>query len=93
MECPICFEPTGESITFSCQHSICLSCYQSLLERENTIKCPLCRHVIEELTPIIEPVRQSRVQHFPNDQRVATGCGVCIALIILGVVYLYAIHK
>jgi len=90
MDCPICLEPTGESIIFSCQHSICLSCYQSLLDREITIKCPLCRLIIEE-TPLVEPI-QTRLP-MRDDRRIVGGCGICITLMIIGVLYAFIVHK
>lgn len=48
--CVICFEPYTEEtrILFSCSHHICLVCYEKLINRHDTIHCPLCRAVVDE---------------------------------------------
>uniref|UniRef100_A0A6C0KUJ9 RING-type domain-containing protein n=1 Tax=viral metagenome TaxID=1070528 RepID=A0A6C0KUJ9_9ZZZZ len=40
--CPVCFQPV--SLILSCRHSICLSCFQSLRDKN----CPLCRYPIDK---------------------------------------------
>ena len=46
--CIICLEEIEYIIIFNCTHSICLVCYEKLLNIEsNEILCPLCRDVIE----------------------------------------------
>jgi len=47
--CVICFEVIDSHyyIIFDCNHSICLFCYEKILNIHDEIICPLCRAVIE----------------------------------------------
>ena len=95
MECPICFE-TNESITFSCEHSICIRCYQSIIEKEDVIKCPMCRLVIEEFIPLqITQIAQLQPTNpnYMEDRRIASGCGICTGLLVIAIIYFFVIHK
>jgi len=56
-ECLICFTQTDKLMsvctTFNCEgytHGICSTCYNACIDRDHTIKCPICRTVT-----IIEP--------------------------------------
>jgi hypothetical protein len=53
--CIICFEENQEKIVFDCSHSICLVCYNKLLENYNVI-CPICRTIIENT---VKPISTS----------------------------------
>ena len=44
-ECIICFEQ-NEMVDLSCSHSMCIFCYEKLLNQDN-FKCPICRTIIE----------------------------------------------
>jgi len=45
-DCCVCYEPTQTHIT-KCQHTICGKCVSHLPEKQNRIKCPMCRAQIE----------------------------------------------
>ena len=54
-ECPICYDPfTGEKINpqkpFKCEHLLCNSCLESLMDTGRTVRCPLCRAYPEGIT-------------------------------------------
>ena len=53
MECIICYEENQPPITFSCQHTICINCYQKLLNYRN-YQCPICREPYEHSQRLIE---------------------------------------
>ena len=40
-ECPICYQPIKNSVTTSCNHTFCYSCFTNFVD--NSIKCPMCR--------------------------------------------------
>jgi hypothetical protein len=47
--CIICMEENEEKIIFDCSHTICLICYEKLLNsKSNDITCPFCRGLIEK---------------------------------------------
>lgn len=37
MDCPICFEPIIKKYKFSCNHSICKSCFRNMSKKGQTI--------------------------------------------------------
>tara|TARA_Y100000996_G_C22277505_1_gene542605 strand:- start:79 stop:597 length:519 start_codon:yes stop_codon:yes gene_type:complete len=54
--CPVCQESVDDDITmFSCNHGVCSSCFEGLLEH-NQLKCPVCRN------PVVE--------YFQNEERI-----------------------
>ena len=61
MECPICYEESIELITFSCTHSICIHCYQKLLQQETDVTCPFCRTIIDIESPPIAQYEHSYI--------------------------------
>ena len=46
--CIICLEDDNDMILFDCNHTICISCYEIMLNTYDVVKCPICRHVIED---------------------------------------------
>lgn len=46
MICPICYEEQENYLYLSCGHNICLNCYLCILEKNNELKCCLCRKLI-----------------------------------------------
>ena len=49
-ECPICFENMEQVSVLKCNHFICVSCVEDIVDRrvqvgEETIECPICREV------------------------------------------------
>ena len=48
-ECPICKEPYNLTELLprllGCRHSVCSSCLPKVCGKDNSITCPLCRHV------------------------------------------------
>lgn len=52
MECTICFEIKENWIQLECKHSLCIECYQSVLEHHP--RCPFCRYQIEPELPILD---------------------------------------
>ena len=47
--CNICMEENENKIIFDCTHTICLLCYEKLLNSKLTdIVCPFCRGLIEK---------------------------------------------
>jgi hypothetical protein len=49
-DCPVCFQSIENAVIFTCNHSICLNCLQSMYwsQGKKEILCPLCRNEIEE---------------------------------------------
>jgi len=45
-ECIICFEDYNYMIIFDCSHTICLVCYEKILNTNNAL-CPVCRSDID----------------------------------------------
>jgi hypothetical protein len=52
IECIICFEDYNDIIIFDCSHTICLVCYEKILNSNNP-KCPVCRSDIDIINNII----------------------------------------
>ena len=53
--CIICYEYVNEYVNeniiiFDCCHKICLSCYEKMLNQNQILYCPICRHTIENNT-------------------------------------------
>lgn len=47
-ECIICFEDYNYMIIFDCSHTICLVCYEKILNTNNAL-CPICRSDIDNI--------------------------------------------
>jgi hypothetical protein len=86
--CIICFENEMEMIIFDCNHNICLICYEKMLSMYDTIKCPLCRNIIEapkiDITNniIIYPLQNSH-----NRSRIVYIVGGIIIFILLTLMF------
>ena len=50
-ECVICYNDytIENAIIFDCNHTICLTCYQEMINRFDDVSCPLCRRIIERM--------------------------------------------
>jgi hypothetical protein len=45
-DCSVCLEIYYKPVTLGCAHSICLECYNQIIDLQNNIiKCPLCRNI------------------------------------------------
>lgn len=49
VECYICFEENINLVTIKCTHSLCIKCYNKLLE-QNYLNCPICRQKMVIIT-------------------------------------------
>ena len=45
-ECPICYEETPYKL-FGCNHPLCEVCYEGMVASGRTMRCPLCRLIIQ----------------------------------------------
>ena len=48
-ECIICYNEynINDGITFKCNHRMCITCYQNILNNTNNLRCPICRMSLE----------------------------------------------
>ena len=46
--CIICMEINMNDIIFDCNHTICLICYERMLNAYDIVKCPICRNIIDD---------------------------------------------
>jgi hypothetical protein len=49
MECTICYDIKENWVQLDCKHSLCIECYQCVLEHHP--RCPFCRYQIEPEYP------------------------------------------
>ena len=90
-QCIICFEdytPNNMYIILSCNHKLCLICYEKILNTKNSIACPLCRNIIEEQIILnIPPIRIRTISEQNSNVRkyilIAFGIIIILLLIIL----------
>lgn len=45
--CIICMEYNINEIIFDCNHMICLSCYEKMLNINTIVLCPICRKIVD----------------------------------------------
>ena len=80
--CIICMETNYNEIIFECKHSICLNCYEKMLNMHNIVYCPICRNIVENIAKhniIVE-------REYPLCRRIFTSfwCWGLIIFILLG---------
>lgn len=46
--CIICMETNIDDIIFDCNHTICLICYEKMLNTYDILKCPICRKIVDD---------------------------------------------
>ena len=48
-ECIICYNEynINDGITFKCNHRMCITCYQNILNNTENLRCPICRMSLE----------------------------------------------
>ncbi|GJD06065.1 Putative SWI/SNF-related matrix-associated actin-dependent regulator of chromatin subfamily A member 3-like 3 [Galdieria sulphuraria] len=60
LECPICLDMVDDGVMFcSCGHVTCKECVLAMLQRRNTIPCPLCRVPVTKNVIIPLPMKNS----------------------------------
>ena len=85
-QCIICFEdytPNNMYIILSCNHKLCLICYEKILNTTNNVLCPICRNIIEKEITINIP----QVMIIPINER-DTGFPKCILIIFCIIIIL-----
>jgi len=71
--CIICMEEYDDKIIFDCAHTICLLCYEKLLNsKSNDIVCPFCRGLVEKSddTTINNAYNENNAYYEDNRNRV-----------------------
>ena len=89
-ECVICTNDR-EYIEFECKHTVCIHCYQELLNRNHS--CPFCRNEIEPIEIEIEQPIVIEQPHTPNQLLQLTLIHIYVFLLIILIYFLYKNEK
>jgi len=83
--CIICMEINMNYIIFDCNHTICLICYEKMLNTYDILKCPICRNIIDD-NNIIQVFTQEPTQEPHLCYRIlsSTWFSLVIFFILLG---------
>jgi len=56
-DCPLCLIecPSSDIVVIECLHSLCESCYESLVRKVHNAQCPVCREHIHKNSVLIHP--------------------------------------
>lgn len=103
-ECIICYNEyhINDGIIFNCKHTMCITCYQSILNNTSNLTCPICRRSLE----IIELDNQNTQQNTQQDTQQDTtsfniyncckcvsAMSVCLSLVLLINIILNIMHQ
>jgi ankyrin repeat protein len=47
-ECIVCYDRFPVSLRFPCGHELCVLCTEKILNVQDNIKCPICRHLLPD---------------------------------------------
>jgi hypothetical protein len=93
--CIICFELyQNNKLTLICNHTICLLCYEKLLNLHDKVHCPICRYVIEvdekgesslDIPIVQEREREQLIEDPPVRQTNYFSHYICCSSIIISV--------